>query len=53
MDFFADTPGTLRFKEVGYDDSRPPIGSLYITKAAIQAAGLKGKHIEVIVRDRE
>jgi len=38
-----DTPGTRKFKEIPQEEGRPPVGSLYITKDALEKLGMPGK----------
>lgn len=49
FDFEKDTKNTLRFQEQS-DRERPAVGTLYITKDALNEAGLGDiRHLEVTI----
>ena len=43
-----DTPGTIRYKEVGEAGVRPTIGSLYIIKSEVEKIGSPNRLIVTI-----
>jgi hypothetical protein len=45
-----ETPGTKKFvQDTPEDGSRPSVGTLYVTKAALEAAGISGGRVKVTV----